>query len=441
MTSSRFTFDSAAIATATGGSVVRPGPAGRVTAHCIDVQSGEWFVALTGDGYDDHVNVPNVVAKGVAGVIVQHPIPVGDVGMVVVEDTWRAMADLARTARRRFSGPLVGITGSTGKTTTRDLVGLALSVQGSVYRTDMNNSRTGTLHALLGLPDTVDAAVLELASFKPGEIAYLASVTEPSCRVVVSVGPAHLERLGDLGGVEVEKRALFDAARPGDRCVVNLDDVRTREWTLPEGTQRITHGLGGDIELVRMETDLAALCTKAEWRTPQGMVSARLPSIGPVIARNAAIALAVAWGEGVDLAAAAQAFEQYTPTGPRLRVERQSGGLLIDDTYNANPVSMRGALDLLATLPGHRTAVLGDMLELGAASAEYHRDLAAVAEQVADQLILVGPAFGAVAPPGAVVVDTSEAVPELQMGDGRVVLLKGSRKMALDTVADRLRNA
>jgi len=435
-------FDSAEIAAATGGRVVRHGNAGTITANNQTLVAGEWFVALAGDGFDDHRALPDMAARGAAGAIVTH-LPDGlDLPAVVVDDTWQALRDLGSVARRSFDGPVVAVTGSCGKTTTRALIGLAMSSLGEINQTVANqNHEPGVPLRLLSCPARAGGQLLELGTFRPGEIERLARVVDPDVRVITHIGPAHLDQLGDLDGVLHEKGALFRTAKPGDVCILNLDDPRLAALELPEGVRRVTFGMDGDVQLLEATLDPRTLSTTARWRTPTGVVSARLPSPARFVAENAAAALAVAWSLDIDLTAAAAALEGYTPVGARLRTETvPPGAVLFNDSFNANPRSVAAALTLVAGLPGRRAAMIGDMMALGADEARFHDEIATLAGTLGfDLLIFVGPrmtAARAQAPGALAFAEPADAVPVLRdwlRRDDRV-LLKASRALRLDTV-------
>lgn len=435
-------FDSSEIAAATGGTVVRPGPSGPITANNQTLAPGEWFAALAGPGFDDHAFLPEAAHRGAAGLIAER-LPEGlDVPAVIVDDTWRALRRLGHAARSRFDGPVVALTGSTGKTTTRVLTALALSPLGEVHQTPENtNCEPGVALALLTCPDRAAAQVIELGALRPGGIDRLTRSVDPDVRLVVNIGPAHLEHLGDLDGVAREKSALYASARPGDVCVVNADDARARALPLPAGTRRVTFGAGGDVELLDARLHADTLETTAVWRTPEGEVSARLPTPARFVATDAAAALAVAWSLGVDLAEAAAALPRYTPVGRRLRTVRVApGATVFDDSFNANPQSVAGALGLIASLPGRRAAVLGDMYELGPDEASYHSEITELAAGLGlELLVLVGPRMGAAADgvDAVLVDDPAGAVAVLQgwLQRGDRVLVKGSRASRVDQVA------
>jgi UDP-N-acetylmuramoyl-tripeptide--D-alanyl-D-alanine ligase len=446
-------FDAADIAAATGGTLVAEGPAGPILTDSRALVPGAWFLALTGERFDGHAFLGKALAAGVAGAIVSGDVPAGwTAGVVRVGDTTKALQDLGRAARDRLRCPVIGVTGSAGKTTTRALIALAVRELGEVHQTTGNlNNHLGVPMTLLAAPEVATAVVIELGTSSPGEIALLADIARPTVRLVVNVGPAHLLELGGLDGVAVEKGALFATARPGDFLCPNLDDPRVRGMVRPAGTHVIGWGQAPDatIRLVSARVDAATLSTTAVFQGPNGRIEARIPAPGHHIASNAAGALAVAYALGLDLSAAAAAFEDYTPVGMRLRPESLGEGITaLNDTYNANPSSMEASLAVLAALPGRRVAVLGDMLELGADEASWHAHVAGIAAGLGlELLVLVGPRMSAAA--GAAVgaaqvwaeADGQAVVERLRayLRPGDVVLFKGSRGARVERILQTVR--
>lgn len=446
-------FDGQAIARATGGRVIRDGPAGPIGTDTRTLGAGAWFVALTGDRFDGHGFLGVAAERGAAGCVVERDVGAdfpADRGVVQVADTTRALQALGAAARDRFDGPVAALTGSSGKTTTRALMALALSPLGEVHQTTGNlNNHIGVPLTLLARPDSAAAMVVEMGTSSPGEIAVLARIARPNVRLVVNVGPAHLEELGGLDGVAREKGALFASARPGDTVCVNVDDPRVAAMPVPAGVRILRWGATGDIALREATIDPASLTTTASWQTPQGVLTARIPAPGRHIAHDAAGALCVALALGVDLERAAEALETYEAVGMRLRSEPlPGGGRALNDAYNANPSSMEASLRLLASLPGRRAAVIGDMLELGPGEAEWHEKIARLASELAlEKVVLVGPRMSAAASacPGCLAfespVDAVQPLREwLAAGSGDdVVLFKGSRGARVERVLLELR--
>jgi UDP-N-acetylmuramoyl-tripeptide--D-alanyl-D-alanine ligase len=441
-------FDAAGIAAATGGQVVRDAPAGPISTDTRALPQGAWFVALRGLRFDAHNFLKLAAENGAAGFVVERvepDLPAG--GVVKVEDTTDALQALGLAARKAFAGPVVGLTGSSGKTTTRSLISLALSPLGPIHQTVGNlNNHIGVPLTLLARPDDAAAMVVEMGTSGPGEIELLAKCAVPDVRLIVNVGPAHLEELGGLDGVGVEKTALFRTALPGHTVCVNSDDPRIYGSQIPDGVRRLTWGTSGDIALLEAEVDGGTLSTVATWATPQGKLKARIPAPGRHIAHNAAGALCVALALGIDLNDAVAALERYEPVGMRLRAEElPGGGRALNDAYNANPASMEASLRLVASLPGRKAVVIGDMLELGSGEHDWHVKIVGLAGELGfDRVVLLGPRMVAAkaAHPGALAYEEPEgaigAIREWSKGPGDVVLFKGSRGARVERVLQGL---
>jgi len=438
------TFDGAQIAAATGGVCHTAGPAGAIVTDTRKIQPGDWFLALVGDRFDGHDFLDVAAAAGAAGCVVERePGPAWTAGIVQVLDTTRALQDLGRSVRAGFVGPVVALTGSSGKTTTRALIALAVAPLGVVHQTSGNlNNHFGVPMTLLATPPDADVLVIEMGTSSPGEIAVLADIAVPDVRLIVNVGPAHLEELGGLPGVAREKGALFDSARAGDVCCVLVDDPYIAKMALPEGVRVVTWGVGdADVRLLSAEVQAAQLATAARFGTPEGEVDVTIPAPGRHVALDAAGAIAVAVSLGVDPIAAARSLAGYAPVGMRMNpVRLLSGALVLNDAYNANPQSMIASLDVLASLPGRRVAVLGDMLELGEDAARWHTEVVAHAVGLGlERVLLFGGLMRAAAAGSAVWFDGPEAVAQLLqaeewLGVDDVVLLKGSRGAAVERV-------
>lgn len=439
-------FDAQAIAAATGGQVLREAPAGPVLTDTRALQPGSWFLALKGDRFDAHDFLATAAAAGAVGCVVSRPPEGWEGGVVLVDDTTRALQDLGRAARAAVRVPVVGLTGSAGKTTTRALIACALAPLGPIHQTVGNlNNHLGVPMTLVATPPEAAALVVEMGTSSPGEIGFLAELGQPDVRLIVNVGPAHLLELGGLDGVQREKGALFATARPRDTLCVNLDDPRVVAAPRPPGTRMIGWGRseGADIRLIAWRLRANDLHTEADFHTPEGPLSVDLPAPGEVIALNAAGALAVAYALGVPLAAAAAGLATYAPVGMRLKAEDVEGVRVINDAYNANPSSMRASLALLASLPGRRFAVLGDMLELGVEEAALHEEIVAYAAGLGlDGLTLLGPRMAAASGGrGEVATSAGEAVLRLRstLRPGDTLLLKGSRGAKVERVLQGLR--
>lgn len=438
----------AQIAEATGGRLVADGPSGPVTTDSRRVPPGAWFVALRGDRFDGHDFLAHALAAGCAGAVVERAPDGWTAGLVVVPDTLAALQDLARWVRARFVGPVVGITGSAGKTSTRVMVVEVLRERGRVHHTHGNlNNHVGLPLTVLDLPPDAELMVLEMGMNHPGEIALLQDVGQPDVRLITNVGAAHVEGCGSIAGVARAKQELFDGARVGDVLVVNDDDPYVRAMPLPDGTRVVRYGRGEGctVRLTDVAIDPDRLQTRLRIETPSGTVRATLGVPGAHLAENAAAAVAVGWALHVDPERMGPALSRFEPEGMRNRVERLGALLVLDDAYNANPLSMGAALRTLAALPGRKVALLGDMLELGVAEAEAHRDVLALARSLGlDRVMVTGPrmAAAAAAVPGVETQPDIEAlgaalVADLRAGD--TLLVKGSRGARMERLLDLVR--
>lgn len=439
-----------AIAAATGGRLHGGnGASGPILTDSRKDLRGGWFLALAGERFDAHAFGPQAAAAGAVGAVFARAVEGWTGPWVEVADTTRALQDLGRAARARITAPVVGLTGSAGKTTTRGLIAAALGQLGPVHQTVGNlNNHLGVPMTLLATPDDAAAVVVEMGTSGHGEIAVLADIGAPDARLIVNIGHAHLEELGGLAGVAREKGELFATARAGDVVAVNLDDPWLRD--MPSPGRRVTWGRdpAADIRLLEAKVDPATFSTIGRYHTPQGEMTVTLSVPGLHLVHNAAGALAVAFGLGLDLARAAADMGRYEPVGMRMRREVLPGGVIaINDAYNANPTSMKASLELLASLPGRRVAVLGDMLELGADEASFHDEIVGLAHQLGlDLLVGAGPrtlAAASHAPGGWFALDAVELVPRLAawLRPGDVVLFKGSRGARVERVLEALQAA
>lgn len=445
-------FRAEELAEATGGELISSGPAGPITTDSRRLGPGSWFIALVGARFDGHDYLRHAAAAGCAGVIAQRAPEGWSRGFVRVPDTLAALQDVARYARRGFPGPVVGITGSAGKTTTRAMAALTLASLGRVHATVGNlNNHIGVPLSILRAPVDAAAWVLEMGMNHLGEIDLLQDIAQPTIRIITNVGAAHTEGVGGLAGVARAKRELFDGARPGDVCIINDDDPAIREMPLPAGVRVLRFGRGPDcdVRLTDVALDPVSMHTRFRVEGRLGVGLGNIPTPGEHLALNAAAAIAAAVALHCPIEDAAAALARYEPVGARQRVERLPNGItVINDAYNANPLSTAASLQTLAAIQGQRRiALLGDMLELGAEEAAGHQEMVTLARSLDLDLIgLAGPCYTAAlialgAPDGIQVADTADALGAQlagTLGAGDVVLLKGSRGMAMERILHHL---
>jgi UDP-N-acetylmuramoyl-tripeptide--D-alanyl-D-alanine ligase len=388
----------------TGGRLV----AGRFQADCrgvtIDsrrVEPGQLFVAIRGPVHDGHAFLADAAKAGASALLVRRgtrlpPELPGGAAVVEVDDTTRALGALAAGHRERFRGPLIAITGSNGKSTTKEMCAAMLSVGRRCLKTEGNlNNQYGLPLTLLRLDDGHGAAVVELGTNAPGEIALLADIARPTVGVITNVGTAHAERLGSRDAIAREKGSLFEALGSDGVAVANAEDALVLGQLARTRARPVRFGRATPAE-VRGEQvrPLEHGGFAFELVSPEGRAEARVMGEAETAVLNALAAAAAALAAGASLAEVTAGLRAYRPMHGRLeRRELASGGVLLDDTYNANPQSMEVALRALARLKGRGrgVAVLGDMGELGDGAPEAHRRTGHLAAELGlDYLFALG---------------------------------------------------
>lgn len=403
------------------------------------LQPGELFVAIRSER-DGHDFASAATEAGASALLVERSTGAGRLE-VVVADTASALLDIGRAARSRLDIPVVGITGSVGKTSTKDMAAAALSAgRRTVASPRSFNNELGLPLTLANSPADAEAVVLEMGARGPGHIALLCDVASPSIGVVTAVAAAHTEMFGDLDGVARAKGELVESLPSDGAAVLNADDFRTRAMASRTAAQVILYSAEGRPEAavaaenVVLDDDLRP---SFDLRSPWGRARVRLEARGVHQVGNALAALAVAAAVGVDLGQAVKALEGAALSPLRMEVSRTpEGGAVINDAYNANPASMAAALRALAALPAtRRIAVLGQMAELGATSQQEHRAIADLAGELGIEVLAVGTdQYGVAALSGP-----EDVVARLgRIRSGTAVLVKASRVAALERVATRL---
>jgi len=438
------------LAQGTGGRLVHTGPPGAVCTDTRKITPGDWFLALRGENFDAHNFLDTALNAGACGVIAERVPHDWSHGLIQVEDGLRGLQALGRYTRQQYDGPVVGITGSAGKTTTRAMAGLVLEGLGPVHQTSGNlNNHIGLPLTLLAAPGDAAAWVVEMGMNHTGEIALLQDIATPTVRIITNVGPAHLEGLGTIEAVARAKGELFDGARSGDTCCINSDDPMIVNLPLPSGVHLLRFGSTAecDVQLINASVDPDTLQTHYQIETPSGRVMGQIDSPGLHLAHNLTAAIAVGTALGVDAAGMDGRIARYAPVGMRLRTESGPGGIrVINDAYNANPMSMAASLRTLAGIPAsdgvRRVALLGDMLELGPTEIEQHAEIVNLAERLGLELIgLAGTRFKAAAgarhPHAPTALELAATIRD-QLRPGDIVLLKGSRGMAMEHILSGL---
>jgi UDP-N-acetylmuramoyl-tripeptide--D-alanyl-D-alanine ligase len=432
-------WDAARVAGAAGAELFVPpvpgaDPPSRVVIDSRQAGPGDLFVGLRGEHADGGTFALQALERGAWGVLVarEHaelltrgPDAEPRGAVLAAADPLAALANLARAWRHELGATVIGVTGSTGKTSTKDLLGAMLALDARIVATPQNwNTEIGLPLTVLSAPPGTEVLVLEMAMRGPGQIAELADIARPDVGVVTNVGPVHLEQLGSLEAIADEKAALLRGLARGGIAVVPAGDERIAA-RVPGPVRVVTFGPGGDVEALpdglevpvtsahmRLNALAALAAARAAGREPRGVLDVRLSALR---------------GQRHELA---------------------DGSVVINDCYNANPMSMRAALDdLAASAPGRRVAVLGDMLELGPDERRFHEDVGAHAARAGVELLIaVGPRAEAIAAAYGEAGDAHTApdakaaaqlVPAL-VRSGDTVLVKASRGVALEAVVAAL---
>ncbi len=430
----------------------------RVSTDSRTAGPGDLFVALKGERFDAHEFLGDVAARGAAAALVSHT-PAG-LAMPTIEggETRAALGALAHGWRKRFALPVVAVTGSNGKTTVKEMIA---SIFAAAAGADARLATAGNLNNDVGLPLTLlrlnashRLAVIELGMNHPGETDVLARITAPTVALVNNAQREHQEFMATVEAVALEHAAVIHALAPDGVAVFPADDAYAGIWRVAATGNRIV-----DFALHDGERQVAAQVTgrlhggELAIDTPAGPIAVRLRALGEHNARNALAATAAALAAGVEPAAIKQGLEAFEPVKGRLQVRQAgvgslAGATLVDDTYNANPDSMRAAIDVLASQPAPRVLVIGDMGEVGDEGPAFHREVGAYArERGIDALFALGDAsrdacaaYGEAARHFGDVDALVDALQAAGYGAQATVLVKGSRYMKMERVVDALTN-
>ncbi len=435
------------------------------------LQPGEIFIALQGTKHDGHHFVEEAFRKGAGGAMVARSWFTEKQNkaqknlfdsalMILVDNPLTGFQSLAKWHRSAFECPIIGITGSNGKTTTKEMLATILGRRGPVLKTEGNlNNHIGLPLSLLRLTKEHQAAVLEMGISRPGDMRVLCEIAKPTMGIITNIGAAHLQFLGDIQGVASEKGILFETLAPGGIAIINKDDPHLLRWergNVPCGTfsEKWTYSIGGDTDLTATEIEpnrngiAFTLTLNRNQQGGGGKMKVVIPLLGEHQVYNALAASSAALALGYEFDEIRAAFREISPIPLRGEIIEWNGATLLLDAYNANPASMKAAIQTLAgyaaLFTGHRkVAILGDMLELGSTAKVAHKEIGRkVAQSGIDKLVAVGHfrelmACGAVSEgigkDGVVVYENLESLDlahEIKPGD--IVLIKGSRRMGME---------
>ncbi len=413
---------------------------------------GSLFVCIRGARADGHEYAPAVLEKGAAAVLVQHPVEgVPPERCILVDDPLDAMIAMGGNYRERFSPVLVGVTGSVGKTTTKEFCYAVFSAFGSTLKTEGNqNNEIGVPNTLFRLHEGVEYAVVEMGMQGLGEIEKLTRAAKPCGAIISTIGQSHLEQLGTRENILKAKMEICSGMASGAPLVLNGDNDLLPGAAVPAGLRRVLFAVrnpDADVRAADIRQQDGGMAFSIQDRE-NGEFRAFIPTVGEHNVMDALSAYALATRLGLDPARAARALENYQTTGHRQNLVTCRGVQVLEDCYNASPDSMRAGLSALKSLPvrGRRIAVLGDMFELGSASESGHREVGDACRQAGvDLLVTVGDEIRfahrrarELGVPAVHCADKEEAVALLrrEAKDGDAVLVKASHGMAFETILE-----
>lgn len=453
------------ILNATQGDLITGSPETVIRSLSIDSRTagqGALFVPLQGTRSDGHLFIRDALAAGAAGALIRarhELLPElrsrwADRLLVGVSDPLQGLGAIAGCWRERCRATVVAITGSNGKTSSKEMAYAIVAARQACMR------NPGNYNNLIGLPLSLQelepghaAAILEMGMSEPGEIRRLCEISKPQIGLITNIGPSHLEQLKTLEAIAAAKAELFESLGPEATAIINADDPRVTGLARRTRARQVSYGMsGGDVTAARIGS-ANGYGTVFDLRIREHTVPVRLQVPGAHFVSNALAAAAVADTLGIGIDSIGQGLAAFTGVPGRMETLSVRGLRIINDAYNANPVSMQGALQVLAALPGagRRIAVLGDMLELGSQSVQFHRELGRIVAGLPIDYLFVTGEFssatqdGACAggmPAGRIVscADVGGLAAALQgiVREGDAVLLKGSRRMRMERVIELL---
>lgn len=441
------------ILVATGGSLLCANKQAfnGVSTDSRTIKPGNLFVALKGEKFDAHDFLLRAVDNGAAGVVISNrDIYVPEkVTAILVQDTLAGLQSLAAFHRRRFNIPVIAVTGSNGKTTTKDLIAAVLSGKMNVLKTEANfNNEIGLPLTLLNILASHEVAVVEMGMRSRGEIKQLAAVAMPTVGVITNVGETHVELLGSVENIAAAKAELIEELNADGLAVLNYDIPLVRAMKAKTAGRVLFYGLDAAADVRAEEVTGGSNETKFYCVWPKGRFAVTVPAIGKHNVYNCLAAIAVGLECGVSPEEICFGLASFVPGAMRLHIENRGDYVVINDAYNASPLSMAAAIETMGSVAAARkVAVLGDMLELGPLGVEAHRRVGVkLAEEGVQVVITVGELAAHIAAAaleeGVDVTVTCHSHEEAQealrrlMRPGDVILVKGSRGMKMEKVLD-----
>jgi UDP-N-acetylmuramoyl-tripeptide--D-alanyl-D-alanine ligase len=369
-----------------------PHPFDNISIDSRSVNAHSLFVALVGERFDSHSFISDMIHKPVVGILIQQDkVSEEQIRLwkhdnllcISVPDTIKALGDLGHYQRKKWGGSIVGITGTNGKTTVKELTASVLATTYNTLKTSGNyNNHIGVPKTLFQIQCNHHWAVVEMGMNHPGEIAYLSQICQPDIGIITNIGPGHLEGVHSIEGVRKAKGELIQHLDKENLAILNADDPLVLSYCDQCKSSVLTFGLSSTAEISANEISEYIKGSRFTLMTPDGSIPVQLPVPGRFMISNALAAAAVGYYAKIPLKSIKTALESYEPIQGRSFIRHHKNGILIiDDTYNANPASMRAAIDSLKQIgnDNHRYFVCGDMYELGPKTKQYHKEIGAYA--------------------------------------------------------------
>ncbi len=425
-----------------------------VTTDSRKVAENNLFIPLVGEKFDGHDYIEQCFNTGAAVCLTQKPIPqVDNVTAILVDDTGKALRDLATWHRNKYNIPVIGITGSVGKTSTKDMISCVLAKQYEVLKTQGNfNNEIGLPLTLLNLNDSHEVAVIEMGMSGFGEISRLTNIAQPQIAVITNIGVSHIEKLGSQQGILKAKLEILEGLKPGGLVVLNGDDPLLRELKGKLNLKTVYYGLNSGIDYNAQDYEsLGEAGTQFNIKLGSKTYKVAIPVPGIHNVYNALAAIAVGIEMNIPMNVIVDGIAEYSPGNMRQNIITYNGMKIINDAYNASPQSMQAAINVLEELCSKTRgiAVLGDMLEMGTMSEELHYSVGSfIKDKKIDYLITVGKdsknITQAVADSGNQTIklqhfdNNNEALKYILsvISQGDFILIKGSRGMKMEQIAD-----
>lgn len=419
----------------------------QISTDTRTLEQGDVYVALKGPYFDGHNYVSTAIQKGAKAIVVERLMDV-DAPQLVVDDTTRALGFLAGVLRSRFTGQVIALTGSAGKTSTRAMLANIFALQPGLLVTEGNfNNFIGVPKTWFRISDRHQRVLLELGANAQKEIAWMGEFSKPHITLLLNAAEAHIEGFGGIEGVRLGKGEIIDATDLEGGCVLNQDDPAFNQWLKRAGDRKvISFGRHTNADVCLLSFQNKPDGSEFNIGFPDGDITVSWPMFGFHMAMNATAAAATAWLAGVSSLDIAEGLSAMQPEPGRLEpVSSIHGGALIHDAYNANPFSFRAAIDVLADLGDDTLLIAGDMKELGDESLAMHRDVGRYARGKVKRVWTVGSHAQHISESAggehfASLADLVSALPQ-QLNSETAVLVKGSRSAGLERVVDALRGS